>query len=406
MNRLIRNIIIAIAVALLAWLLPSTFHFATTQKKHRPFVIYSSLLHDFLIRESKNKTFFYSDTKGNRYTSRQADSLVPTMFYRQLITDNRLPDSLHGVAISPKMLSRTQFFFHHRPQHINAATVAMYPLLESRSKRVDLSMPNDVCLFTDKQLYFFDMETNSIDAEKTERFWNIFMRKGVVLPLKRINGNPTAKKEYDEGYFFIDSKNQLFHFKQMVGMPYLKQIDIDPSIEIEHIFVTEFSARNSFAFLTDKQHKMYVLKAPDYRLVETGIPAFNPEKDNLTIIGNHFDWNVQLSNSNGAHIYALDAQDYHLLDTYSITNHETKCEKAAQYIFPFEVHVTSPMHKYFRPQITSLSSKAIFLNALLTLFFFILHRRKKINTQMNVRMLAIILFGIFAFIPLILYQKY
>ena len=405
MNQFLKSIIIALAIILLAWLLPTIFDFATTQKKDRPFVIYSGVLNDFLIRDSEDKTLFYRDTKGNRYTREQADSLVPTLFYRQLITDSRLPDSLHGVKITPKMLSQTQFFFHHRPQHINTTTVKMYPLLESRSKRVDLSMPDDVCLFTNNRIYFIDMETNRINKEKSERFWKLFKRKEVAFPIKTISGDPTTKKEYDEGYFFTDNKNRLFHFKQMVGTPYLKQIDIDPTIEIKHIFVTEFSAHASFAYLTDKHHKMYVLTAPDYRLVETGIPAFNPEKDNLTIIGNHFDWNVQLSNSNGVHIYALDAKDYHLIDTYSIANHETKWKKIAQYIFPFELHVTSSMHKYFRPQVDSFSTKALFFNMLLALFFYILQRKKKYPKLVG-ETLVILVLGIFAFIPLIIYQKY
>lgn len=405
MNKLLKIKLIAISIILLAWLLPEIYHFVTTQKTNYPFIIYSSLHNDFLVQDRKGKEIVYKDRRNNSFTQAQTDSLVPTLYYRLLITENRMPDTLMGVHVTPQRIKKTNFFFRHVPSNINAKLVKLYPLLESLPKRIELSMPDDVCRFTDSKIQFIDMETNTINTKKSAHFQRVFNKKGVKLPLKVIGGNPTARKEYDEGYIFTDSKGQLFHFKQMAGQPYLKKIAIDSNIEIKHIFVTEFSNHASYAFITDENNRMYVLTAPDYRLRATGLPSFNPQKDNIFIMGNMFDWNVELSNSRGIYNYALNASDYTLRDSLTTPIITTKWEKASAYIFPFELKFTSRLNKFFAPRIVKFSWSVLGLNFLLALLYGIIFRKEK-KRYLIISVSAIIVLGLFFFIPSWIFFKY
>lgn len=405
MTKIIKILLVLLSVILLSWVLPATYHFATARRVNYPMVFYSSLLNDFLLQTRTGKQVVYRDRGNNTYSREETDSLMPTFYYRQLITDNRFPDTLLGVAVTPQLLNKTSFFFRHSPRNVNGAKVALYPLLESRSKRVDLSMPDDVCRFTDKEILFIDMETNRVKEEKSARFQQVFQQKGVVLPIRVIGGNPTALKEYDEGYFFTDSRDQLFHFKQMAGSPYLKKVELDKEIVIRHLFVTEFANRTSYAFITDAAHRLYVLRAPDYKLMETAIPSFNPRSDALFIMGNLFDWNVEISNEHAIVNYVLSPDDFSLIDTLSTPLVTTTPQKTARYLFPFELTFASSLHKYFSPRLSDLSMHALWVNILLLLCFVVIHRKQQ-PLRLLSSALLIAVAGIFAFVPLLLFRRY
>lgn len=65
--------------------------------------------------------------------------------------------------------------------------------------------------------------------------------------------------------------------------------------------------------MTDVNNALYVLKNRTYDVIKTGIPAFNPETDALTIIGNMFDWTVRVTTPASDNYYALNADDYSLI---------------------------------------------------------------------------------------------
>ena len=88
------------------------------------------------------------DQSGNNYTQEQTDSILPLFYVRQLMADERFPDSLMGVPVSPRQVQITNFNFRVSAADINAPSVPLYPLLESMSGRVDLKMPDDVFRIT------------------------------------------------------------------------------------------------------------------------------------------------------------------------------------------------------------------------------------------------------------------
>lgn len=346
----------------------------------------------------------YRDNKGRTFTDAEFDSILPTFYYRQLMADNRLPDSLFGKTINPKILQKESFIFRTSPASQNASKLGLYQLMESKPKRVDLKMPNDVFRFSSRKgLQFIDIETNQVNREKTKVFKDLFKQKGAILPIKVIDGNPSTRKEYDEGYFFVDAEDKLFHFKQVNGKPMLRNIKTDK--KIAHIYITEFSNRRFYAFLVDTDHRFYVLTRPEYEIKEVDIHPFNPDEDGLMIIGNMFDWTVKKSTNTYSEYYAISSKDYSVIDTMRKDYPPFKYDRIAEYIFPFELNFTSYLDKFMYPRFTNLSMIAIYVNIIFCLLYilityFVRRKRREKAYRYLLYAIPILIFGIFAFIPI------
>ena len=101
---------------LLVWQLPWCYAFLTLKPAKTPFTMYSSVLGDFVITQlDENKQLHRYDTKGNTYTQQQVDSLLPSLYVRQLTADERFPDTICGRAVSPKDIQLTNFTFKSVP---------------------------------------------------------------------------------------------------------------------------------------------------------------------------------------------------------------------------------------------------------------------------------------------------
>lgn len=312
------KIFLGVTIALvLLWQLPWCYNFLTVRPASVPFTLYSGLAGDFIsVARQRSGTVERTDRAGNVYTQEQADSLLPFFYVRQLMSDERFPDTLMGVAVTPREVQLTNFTFRASAQDINACLPGLYPLLESMSGRVDLEMPDDVFRFTSEGIEFIDMKANSRKDGKSRLFTQTLANKGFCFPATCVAGNPTTRKEYDEGYLLLDAEGKLFHMKQMRGRPYVKVVELPDGVRPCHLFVTEFRSRQTRGLFTDKNHRLYVVAA-DYRIVPTGVDAYNPETDDLLIIGNMMDWTVNVRTSQSSDYYALRADDYSLIGRMS-----------------------------------------------------------------------------------------
>ena len=190
-------------------------------------------------------------------------------------------------------------------------------MLESMSGRVDLELPDDAFRITPEGMEFVKMETNAIDHEKSARFTQMMKQKGFQFPAANISGNPTDRKEYDEGYVMLDDARKLFHVKQTVGRPYVRAIALPEGMTPKHLFITEFPSRKWLCFLTDTEGHLWVVERESYDVRRTEIPPFTPEEQSMLIIGNMFDWTVKVNRGTSECYYAISAQDYSLIDSMS-----------------------------------------------------------------------------------------
>ncbi len=332
----------AVAALLALWQIPACCNFFAAKPADAPFTLYSSVIGDFaMLRVGEEKKIRYADASGRRYTEEQFDSILPAFYYRQLVADGRFPDSICGRAVTPRLMQLSNFSLRLAPSDLNAPKVGLWPLMESMSGRVDLEFPDDVFRITDEGIEFVTMETNTIDREKSARFTEMMKRKGFVFPACRISGNPTDRKEYDEGYVLLDAERRLFHLKQTVGRPYVRAIELPRELVPEHLFITEFPSRRWLCFLSDVRGGLWVVERDSYAVVRTELPAFDPEREPATFVGNLFDWTVQVDRGDVKCYYALSAEDYRLVDSLTVATPDRSLRG---------LHFTSAKDKFVRPR--------------------------------------------------------
>ncbi len=351
MQKFAKILFIVTIILMLLWLLPWAYRFVTAKSYKTPFTLYSSIVNDFAILDNSQNGISYADLSGNQYTEKQFDSILPLFYFRQLVAEERLPDTLHGVAISPRVIQAENFIFRSSPLEINKINVPLYPLLESMSGRVDLTMPDDVFRM-DQRMEFIDIPGNNVKEEKSRLFTDMLLKKGFVFPAQVIAGNPTARKEYDEGYLMTDHENKLFHVKQVKERPYVRLIETPSDLRIKHIYVTEFKNRKFLAFLVDEQFRFWVLKAKSYEFCQVEIPAFDPTEMSMSIIANMFDWTIIIKEGEKEKLYAINADDFGLIKSMEYPGAPlTMAQTIGRYIFPVRLEFSSNLNNQLFPRI-------------------------------------------------------
>lgn len=352
MNKLSKIIYVLLLAILAIWLIPWTFDFFTYKPETTPFTIYSSVIDDFAMTEmEEGRGLVRKDLSGRAYDEKEFDSILPLFFVRQLVVDDRFPSSINGRAITPKEAKMGNFVFRSTPIQVNKPSSGLNFLLESFSGRVDLVMPSDVFRFTNKGIEFIEMNTNSVNKEKSEQFTEMLLRKGFQFPMQLIDGIATTRKAYDEGYLLTDAEGKLFHFKMVVGRPYVRRIELPEGVNLLKIFITEFTSKCSLGFLIDSAHRFYVL-TPNYQVHQVDIPGINPHTEAFTVFGNLFDWTFKISSTDRERYYAVDSENYQLIKKHEIlAKNNSFGDRYRSLLMPLRLSFTSGYDKYVYPRI-------------------------------------------------------
>ena len=391
------------AVVLLSWLLPWLLQFAASKPGNDPFTLYSCVTKRFAyIQSSKDNGVKRYDANGTEYTVAQFDSILPTFYYRQLFSKDRLPDTINGKEVTPKIIAHGNFTFKQSARDVNVTKPALNMIMESMPDRIDLENPIEAFRTTDR-ITFIDMRDNTVNEKKSALFDKVMKQKGFEFPVRTLSGNPTNRKEYDEGYMLLDGKGGLYHFKQLRGRPYVRRVDLPDSVRIADIFITEFSNRRSYAFLSDEAHNFYVLTNPGYELKQLPVGHFDPRSENIMIVADLFNWTVSISGEEGTRYYAVDADDYSLCDTLTYPAAEGVRQRVAEWLFPFDLSFTSYDDQYVYPRLGRFSACALLLNVLLAVVYLIVRRRHLRRAWLPAA--GIVLLGLFLFVPLMVIRR-
>lgn len=349
--KIYKAFVIVAAVGLLLWILPWLYSLLIPVEKGDSFVYYSPIVEDFITRSDGN----FVDMQGNIYTQDETDSILPYFFYRQLLSEGRLPDTLFGEAMDTKVLRREQFTFKTSPAQLNKPRVPLYELLDSESGRVDLQLPEDVFRLTDKGIEFVTAETNKVNKDKSEMFTSVMKAHGFVFPANLVWGNPSTRKAYDNGYLLTDNEGKLFNLRMAKGSPIVKNVPLPDGVELIAVFVTEFDNMRNLGFAVDSEHRLYVVNRKTLRLERVGIPEYDPQEMQILMMGNMHDWTVRIFTATDTRYYALDATDYSLIKETVIPDPEpTGWRKAEKYIFPIRVSLTSWQSPTIFPRVNDL----------------------------------------------------
>lgn len=338
----------ATLVLLLLWQLPWINSFLRSKQEAAAFVIYSTLNNDFMISQTIDGKRTHRDTAGNSYLQNQVDSLVPFFYARQLLKDERFPDTIKGVAVTYRDAQHESFVWKSSPRDINAPQIGIYQLMESASKRVQLETPPDVFRITSQGIEFIDAESNQLDEAKSAAFTEVMRKKGFAFPATYLSGNPTVKKDYDQGYLLLDSKQELYHLKQVVGRPFFRKIELPEGVQLKKAFITEHRNQRTIGYASDMNNSFYVIELPTYAVKQVQIESFDPEKEGLMIYGNQMDWTLKRMSSEKVTYYAIDARDYSLLKQYEEVYPAP--DFVSSLLGAIGIRFTSPMDRFVYPR--------------------------------------------------------
>ena len=400
----------AVLVTLLSmWVLPSLVRKMTDGARNYPLVYYSSILKELCIIDFVHDKDSFADIKGNRYPRAQYDSLMPMLNFRQLMMDGRLPDTLEGYAIDPKLLRVKQVVFRQYPAEVNAPQPKMGVLLEAMPKRLNIVLPGDYFRMDD-EITFIDAETNEVNVDKSRRFTDALRRKGFAFPVKHYWGNPTTRKPFEEGYFCLDSNGELFHLKMVNGRPFVKNTGIGSELKINWFSMMEVPDKRFYGFIFGEDGEAGIVQSTDegkgYEFVRMQIPPFDIHNDDLTIMGNLLYWTVRVTNDEGMNVYALHSDNLQAVSHFHMDEKTTLWDTISPWLFITSVTPQTETNAYVSLYFGALSLKALLLNIIMALAFFFYRRRTMSVRSRSIAGVYLILTGVIGVLSLLFLPPY
>ena len=400
MVKISRYILVCVAIVALSIAIPRLYWISFENPIKAPSVFYSCIDNEFyMIRPQQNS--IKTNEKGDEISRDDFEKLLPLNYSRQLSLNGTMPDSVNGVEMDLHEINRNRSFFRIRPKEMDTPQPSLFPLFESKSGRANLEMPEDFFRIT-WRMEFIEAKSNSINEEKSRMFSAVLYNRGFQFPAKTINGIPTTRKSCDEGYLVLDSKNQLFHIKMVKGKPFVKKVDVPEGLQFKQISCVDFSDKLYYAYLFSANNEIFVLTQYDYMLEKLEIENILPEKDEVRISGDLFNYNITSIGDGYIKTSILD-KNFNFVDEYTetwLTKEERKEGKIARLLFPFEIKLNSKnsdfVNFYFQAQKTVLW---LVLSLVLLIIQILILRKKSEKIKNHLLDLGFVaLAGIFGFI--------
>lgn len=363
--------LLIVSALVLSWAIPALVRMATSTSQNYPFVYYSSILQDFAIREKdpNDKPVFRDLKKGNNYTKEQYDSITPLLSYRQLMLVGKMPDTILNIPVDAKMIKAKSLVWKYSPRDINKPSIKIYSLFESMSGRANLETPDDVFRLNHK-IEFITIKNNTVNKEKSDLFQAALIENGFKFPAFKLWGNPSPKKAYDEGYFILDSENQLFHLKMVNGKPYVKNTKAGNNINIAYFSPQEVADKSFYGFIVNKNGEILTLNADGYSVTKMDIPTIDINTNSVMLMANPFYWMVYVTTSSGC--------TYNVLESGSLKQHDkpftidakvNKWDSVSEWFFPVYINLADRNTEYIQPQLIFNFGKAFIISLVLAIIF-------------------------------------
>jgi hypothetical protein len=336
--RLSRYTLILVAVLVMSVYLPDLYWIFFDVKTNTPYLSYSPVDSVFIMSRRGDDGQIFVDADGNTYDRDEYEAKLPFFYYMQLISDGRMPESIHGVKLDPNEIKRNRNMHRIRPYQLDQPLIPLYPLLESESGRVRLEFPEEFFRIQNKRMEFINSVTKKIDEDLTERFTQALIDNGFEFPAKSVFMNPTTRKAFDEGCFIIDGKDELYHVKKAKGQPVVNKANFPASIPIRSIIVSENVLKEYYGVVVSDDDRLFFLTYDNYKPVELPTMGYYDSHYSTVIITTDlFFRQVSIQNNDRIDVFVTD-RDYNLLDEYHEswkTRDDYFQGKVANFLFPF-----------------------------------------------------------------------
>lgn len=385
-----RILILIFTIIIGLWGIPALVKIATVSPPSYPFIYYSSVLQEFCFRETEGKKVIRHDASGNIYSEEQFDSVLPMLNFRQLMVNDRMPDSINGREIPIKEVRVKNFVFKYNTTDMNSPQIGLYIMYEAMSGRVKLESPGDLFRIKEK-IEFIDAETNQVNEEKSALFQNALEKAGFQFPAQWASGNLNIKKPYDEGYFTLDHQGNLFHIKLVNKRPFIRNTGIGSQIDVAHFSMLEVADKRFYGFVFDKNGQSYIIEegGGKYNLKKLDIDPVHLEKDEMMIMGNMLYWTVAIINKEGKRYFALDNETLKRVDEYEVKPKINNWDKVSKWLFPVYLTFSENESNFVYPHIHFTGLNALLINIILALCIGIGYKRSLSKKILNILIILI-----------------
>lgn len=400
-------IITLFATIAMMFALPPLVKKATITNDKYPFVYYSSQLNELCLIDYSDKQTPMQDLSGNKYTTKEFDKLVPLLNYRQLMADGLLPDSICGVSAEPRNLMINSVVMRYEPKEKNKPKSGVYALLEAMPQRVGLTQPTDFFRI-DEQIEFIDAQSNSINTEKSEKFQKELLKRGYEFPSQWVVGDANTRKPYDEGYFCLDNKGDLYHMKMINGRPFVKNTNVSDSIDVLYFSTYNPASKRFYGYIISQEGDFYVLESNEmggYKPIKLDIGKIDPENETVVIMGNILYWTVTITSDNGRRYTALKSDDLTSIATHSIEREKNLWDYASNYLMPFTLTFEAENSELIYPRVSFAGAQSFIVSGVLALLSLLLFRREPLKVRLY-SLLLIAISGVAGLIALAILPRF
>lgn len=403
-----RYSLIAVAIVVLAAILPQVYNTLFDVRINFPYITYSVVTDDFFIMKIEGDKSHFVDTKGNEYSQEEFLTATPVANFFYSLSKGNMPDSVDGVPLIVPQLREERFRLMLRPQRYSKPEYQLYPLFESQPE-FGLAFPDDFFRIGNDRIEFITADSNTVNKQKSRLFTTALKEAAFSFPANIVAGIPSPMKSRADGWFITDSSGQLFHLKMEKGKPYVKHIATPEGFEIKAIFATDFRNREFHGMIITRDNKMFLLGIPNYKLIEVPVYDYNPATEWMLLSGSLFNRTVTLISDAEFKSYSLN-RDYEIIDTYSEARPmkaEMTVGKVFDYLFPFHINFVTAKSKFIQFNANGFGNlNWIYLNILLLAIAFFLIKWKKLRIANNLLDLAIVaVTGIFGFIAVFMFPN-
>ena len=348
MNKISRYSIVIILIVVSAFHIPNFYWKLFGKKIIPPRATYSPISNDFLynlyVDRGENK---YYDKSGNTYSRREYEMLLPFSFFFDLERWGVLPDTVAGYPMNISILLHDRQAYRIKSYEIHNKQIDLYPLFESESDFSGLELPAELFRIKER-MEFIDAATNSIDDSLTSLFTAKLRELEFKFPARIIAGNPTTRKPFDEGYFVLDSDDNLFQIKKVKGNPKIVKTGVPADLNIHKIFISENRRKEFYGFILTHSNELYLITYDNYRLVKLPYDGYNSDSMSFFFLADPIYRTLRFSGSGHREIVVSDSL-YNTVASTSvdwIPQKNTTAGKIEKFIFPFTLSTASAHNTY------------------------------------------------------------
>lgn len=311
-----RYLLFFAGVLVMATSFPTLYDFALKGAPDRPFVLYSPVTDGFFFSEHDDDgNPVYRDEQGNTYERNHYELLTPLFWYRDVFRWNQMPKTMDGVSVTYEKVASEYQILRFRAGDLKNARLDLWPLFESASDFSDLTLPDE--MFRKKEsLVFVNGQTRQKDSEMTRKAHTVLADAGFVFPVDGVWGQPTTRKDHDDGYFLTDGSGRLYHLKKEKGVIRAQDTGIRPPSGIRYLSVEEDQRREFFGYYIAGDGTFHLILQKEYRDVTLPLPELNPDTMSVLLLSDLLGTTLTYGNEEILYGVRVD-RDYKSIDTFS-----------------------------------------------------------------------------------------